>query len=251
MTSSYRSSSKYGKYIYDHWNISCDIILFILELVLLVGLFVFPILVNGFLLLLAIFQSVQLYSLLKYTDDDCVLEYDFKRMLITMTICIVLIYLCVTLLASLSCFLTSEPKVSKFMKQTPFDVVCSVCVVDEFGCHSKEIGADYDTIVSDVNVGNAIIVYYRYDCPDCEAIHRELISYFKDQGVDVYYISSRSSVGQRLLTIYPTSEVPSGTVVDKNGFDRNRVLYDEDGFDQSAADYLIETMQENAKSTAS
>lgn len=54
----------------------------------------------------------------------------------------------------------------------------------------------------------SIIIYYRFDCPDCHAIYEDLCKAVEGRD-KVYWISSRSKQGKALLANYPVSEVPS------------------------------------------
>lgn len=70
---------------------------------------------------------------------------------------------------------------------------------------------------SDVNINdlkNKAIIYIRYDCPDCVALHEQLAALD-----DMIFLSSRSEKGkdaQSLYTIYLT-EVPQGVYIDSEG----------------------------------
>ncbi len=60
-----------------------------------------------------------------------------------------------------------------------------------------------DNIPSDLS--GKLVIFYRYGCPDCAAIHNDLIKYLSDNNIDdIYFISSRSNTGQKLL--YPYSD---------------------------------------------
>lgn len=59
------------------------------------------------------------------------------------------------------------------------------------------------------NLEGAIVIFYKFDCPDCHAIYNDL----KDavSGHDnIYWVSSRSEQGKALLANYPIPEVPYG-----------------------------------------
>lgn len=58
----------------------------------------------------------------------------------------------------------------------------------------------------------AIVIYYRFQCPDCEAIYKQL----REMTVNndkVYWVSTRSKQGEALLDKYSVDEVPSGIYV--------------------------------------
>jgi hypothetical protein len=59
------------------------------------------------------------------------------------------------------------------------------------------------------NLTGYIVIYYRFDCPDCHAVYDELSEQVKDND-KVCWISSRSTQGKALLASYPVDEVPSG-----------------------------------------
>lgn len=69
-----------------------------------------------------------------------------------------------------------------------------------------------DTLPEDL--GNTLVVYYRYDCPDCHAVMQDvkqaLVQY------PVSYVCSRSDQGQTLLEQYPVSYVPTIVYITEN-----------------------------------
>lgn len=66
---------------------------------------------------------------------------------------------------------------------------------------------------------NMIIIFFKYGCPDCEAIHDELMEYINTHDIDIHFVSTRSEMGQNLLKEYPVYEIPAAVYVktDKNG----------------------------------
>lgn len=59
---------------------------------------------------------------------------------------------------------------------------------------------------------NCLIIFYKYGCEDCEAIYEDLSNALKQ--VDrVYWVSSRSKQGQKLLQTYPVKVVPTGVYI--------------------------------------
>lgn len=60
-----------------------------------------------------------------------------------------------------------------------------------------------------------IIIYYKFGCPDCEAIYTELKEKLSDKP-NVYWIASRSIQGKKLLGSYPVEKVPTGVYIYKN-----------------------------------
>lgn len=59
------------------------------------------------------------------------------------------------------------------------------------------------------NLNNTVIIYYRFDCPDCHAVYDRLIEDTKNANSPVYFISTRSNQGKELRKSYPTMSVPS------------------------------------------
>ena len=63
--------------------------------------------------------------------------------------------------------------------------------------------------------GGTIILYYKFGCEDCEAVYKDVKAQVKDVS-DVYWISTESETGKKLLDEYPVTEVPSGVYVRNN-----------------------------------
>ena len=62
----------------------------------------------------------------------------------------------------------------------------------------------------------SIILFYRYSCPDCDAVYpKERIAASKIK--NIYWVSTRSEQGKKLLEKYPIKEVPAGVYITKNG----------------------------------
>lgn len=109
-----------------------------------------------------------------------------------------------------------------------------------------------DTLPTELTPGT-IIIYYRFDCPDCRAIYDDLMA--ASANVDnIYFISSRSPQGQALLEQYPVSEVPSGIYLRAYTYNgaleyTKKVLYYQDlngniVFNQSDFNRLVELQSE-------
>lgn len=58
-----------------------------------------------------------------------------------------------------------------------------------------------------------IILYFRFGCPDCEAVFEELSRRAEPYGDDVYWISTRSEQGIELRKTYPCDHVPSAVYI--------------------------------------
>lgn len=100
----------------------------------------------------------------------------------------------------------------------------------------------------------AIIIYYRFDCPDCHAIYEDLMR--ATENVDnIYFVSSRSEQGKALIELYPVNEVPSGIYLRTYTYNgaiefTRKILYYTDAngnvvFDQANFNRLLELREEN------
>lgn len=69
-----------------------------------------------------------------------------------------------------------------------------------------------DTLPEDLS--NTLVVYYRYDCPDCHAVLQDVKQVLVQYPVS--YICSRSDQGQTLLEQYPVSYVPTIVYITEN-----------------------------------
>lgn len=67
------------------------------------------------------------------------------------------------------------------------------------------------------DLGGKIIIYYRYNCKDCQAIHDDLLNYLTDKDTtNIYFVSTRSEIGQKLVKdIFYVNEVPTAIYVYK------------------------------------
>ena len=66
------------------------------------------------------------------------------------------------------------------------------------------------------NLSGSIILFYRFDCADCEAVYHQLSDLIKDHS-RAYWVSTRSKQGKKLRETYPIKEVPSGLFIMDNG----------------------------------
>lgn len=57
-----------------------------------------------------------------------------------------------------------------------------------------------------------LIVYYKFGCPDCKVIYKEMKQLQEEHG-NIYFVSTRSEQGKKLLKQYPVEEVPFGVYV--------------------------------------
>lgn len=65
------------------------------------------------------------------------------------------------------------------------------------------------------NITNSIIIYYRFGCKDCEAVYPELSNEIADKE-NIYWISTESKQGKKLLESYPVTSVPTGIYIHSN-----------------------------------
>lgn len=65
-------------------------------------------------------------------------------------------------------------------------------------------------------LSDCLLVYFRFGCPDCEAVHADL-SKTLDDAERVYYISTRSRQGAALMERFPVDEVPCVVYVYPDG----------------------------------
>lgn len=90
---------------------------------------------------------------------------------------------------------------------------------------------------------NCLIVYYKFGCPDCNAIFKDESQILADV-TDIYWISTRSSQGKKLLEQYPVDEVPALVYInaDKQGI--SKVIYKKQNgksvIDEDAVNTIIE-----------
>lgn len=60
----------------------------------------------------------------------------------------------------------------------------------------------------------SIIIYFKYGCPDCNGIHDELLQAIKDHPESrIYYVSTRSETGKKILARYHIDAVPSAVYI--------------------------------------
>lgn len=105
------------------------------------------------------------------------------------------------------------------------------------------------------NLSGAIVILYKFGCPDCEAIYPALKE--KLQGNDnIYFVPSDSELGKKLIQDGHVQQVPTGVYIRKqplaNGATQNNiVLYtaDKNGksvLNEKALDHLM-LLQEQGK----
>lgn len=72
---------------------------------------------------------------------------------------------------------------------------------------------------------NSILIFYRFGCPDCAQTYATCKLYFADATDKVYWVSSRSEQGKKLVKQYHITEVPSGVYVRKPQNGITYILY--------------------------
>ena len=70
-----------------------------------------------------------------------------------------------------------------------------------------------DTLPEDIN--GSIVIYYRFGCTDCEAIYTDLSKTISDKD-NIYWVSTESDQGKKLMDAYPIDSVPSGIYIYNN-----------------------------------
>lgn len=74
---------------------------------------------------------------------------------------------------------------------------------------SESVGFTESENIPD-DLRGCLIFYFKYGCPDCGAIHDEFMDYIKTNSIkNIYFVSSRSERGKKLLEQYPVDEVPA------------------------------------------
>ena len=73
----------------------------------------------------------------------------------------------------------------------------------------------------------SLIMYFKFGCPDCEAIYEEQQEKLK--GINkLYWVSTRSEQGKELMQTFPVTEVPAGVYVKQNGTGVIETIYAKD-----------------------
>ena len=90
----------------------------------------------------------------------------------------------------------------------------------DFRCnYFKMLHCTQYTPIQDVlpsKLDGCIIVYYKFGCPDCEAIYNE-VKETVDNDKKIYWVSSRSKKGKQLIKEHKITEVPTGVYVSSTG----------------------------------
>ena len=64
------------------------------------------------------------------------------------------------------------------------------------------------------DISGKLIIYYRYDCPDCHDTYDEMRKMCEAANVDPLWVSTRSQQGKKLMEDYPPTEVPAGLFIE-------------------------------------
>lgn len=84
-----------------------------------------------------------------------------------------------------------------------------------------------DILPSDI--AGCIIVYYKFGCKDCESVYENLKKEINGEN-NIYWVSSRSKQGKKLLALYPVDVVPSGVYIYNTSTHYiKKVLYERNG----------------------
>lgn len=79
------------------------------------------------------------------------------------------------------------------------------------------------TLPSDRN--GDIVILYKYDCPDCEAIYGQLDDAIRDTGAkDVYFIASSSETGRELIEEGNIQTAPTGIYLRREALDNGTAI---------------------------
>ncbi len=110
------------------------------------------------------------------------------------------------------------------------DVWLTVCEATAHGMTPNPDTGKYDLTVGEMtalnkysieetdieidDLKNKVIIYVRYDCPDCVVLHEQLASL-----QNVIFLSSRSETGKKARDVYNINltEIPQGVYIDSEG----------------------------------
>lgn len=77
------------------------------------------------------------------------------------------------------------------------------------------------------NLSGAVIILYKFGCPDCEGIYPELKTELQGRN-NIYFVPSGSKLGQKLIKTSGILEVPTGVYIRKkplaNGAAQNNMI---------------------------
>lgn len=99
----------------------------------------------------------------------------------------------------------------------------------EVACDVPASPIDESNAVPDT--GERVLAFYRFDCPDCHATRRGIDAWASENGIDLYWVSTRSERGAELFDRYHLHRVPTLVAVDADGevLARQAYVVDDDG----------------------
>ena len=129
------------------------------------------------------------------------------------------LYIIGVLLFSISTYFSS--KAIKYGAFGDFRKVETISSVME---HTDKGYIESDNIPEDLR--GSIVIYFKYGCPDCAGIHDELVELLQKYPDNrIYFVSTRSETGKKILEQYHIDVVPSAIYVPYNGYHHIEILY--------------------------
>ena len=94
------------------------------------------------------------------------------------------------------------------------------------------------------DLSGSVVALYRFACPDCEAVHDDLQTWADYNDVPLWWVSSRSDAGRKLLGSSTIDKVPAILAFNTDGERIDYVAYevDKDGhaiLNKSALDHVL------------
>lgn len=125
----------------------------------------------------------------------------------------------------LNILITYSTAISHGMVRNPDTGVYDLTYGEMQTCNRRSIK---ETNIDIDDLKGRIVIYVRYDCPDCMALHDQLA-----QINDVVFLASRTELGKKSREVYGINltEVPQGAYIDIDGSSTtvNIVHHDDDG----------------------
>ena len=99
----------------------------------------------------------------------------------------------------------------------------------EVACDVPASPIDESDAVPDT--GERVLAFYRFDCPDCHATRDGIDAWASENGIDLYWVSTRSERGAEIFDRYRLHRVPTLVAVDADGeaLARQAYVVDDDG----------------------
>lgn len=116
----------------------------------------------------------------------------------------------------------------------------------EVACDVPASPIDESDAVPDT--GERVLAFYRFDCPDCHATRDGINTWASENGIDLYWVSTRSERGAELFDRYRLHRVPTLVAVDADGevLARQAYVVDDDGavhMDKTATSDILAFLQ--------